>query len=204
MKKSEQLALTVLIEAGLLVENGGGYLWIGPNQKDLTPPKANGQRNPMTPLQAVMRAYKVAKGIAADDATWDKANWKVHCRAGAKLLDAFKGVDERAVMYLLGKAQEWNEAGITWVLATIAKHAHDDRGKHEQAGGGAGDGEQLGPPRQQVGADRVLERRGPGRIAQAGSLADETLRQIGHRVRSRDDGGDQSAESDHSVLGSED
>ena len=160
---------------------------------------------PLTPIQAVVRAFKVAKGIPVDDAAWDRDNYPIQCRAAAKLLRAFNGNDKGAVAYLLGKAQEWNEANLNgWQLAGIAKHAWDDRGKNGQIGSGSADVEPVGKPSEPLGADRLLDRRGPGRITHAGELANETIRQIGSNIRPVDDGADEPQEPDSSVLGPED
>lgn len=158
----------------------------------------------LTPLQAVMRAYKVGKGINPDDKDWDKANWKTHCKAAKKLLDAFKGDDRAAVTYLLGKIEGWNEGGVSWVLATVAKHAWDDRGKigqvHDSADAVGLDGEAG-----KMGTTDELAGRGRSRITSTRGLANEVLRQIGNaHCGPGDDGPLQPQQRPDSVLGPDD
>ena len=149
---------------------------------------------PMTPLQIVMRAYKVGKGIPANDADWDKANFAVHARAAKKLLAAFNDDDKAAVAFLLGTAHEWDEKGLSgWSLAGVAKKAWDDRGRNgitprdDRGDSGVLDGEAG-----QVGSNRLLDARRHSGITPAGELAQQALRAIpnahsGLRLHGRDE-----------------
>ncbi len=134
-----------------------------------SPSAATPESAEMTPIQRIVGAYKVAKGNDRDDKAWDKANFARYSKAAKSLHDVF-GDDKAAVVYLLGQAAEWDERGVTWTLETIARHAWDNKAKLTEAANGL--------KHSPMGSNSVLESRGPGRIAQAGALARETLRGI--------------------------
>jgi len=84
-----------------------------------------------TDQQRLMCSYKVVKGVAAEDRSWDQHNYKTWARACSKLLGAFKGKGgvNAAIDFLSAKSAEFEKKGLSWTLATIAKHAWDsDRG----------------------------------------------------------------------------
>jgi hypothetical protein len=184
------------------VRKGKERKWKG---NDLTAQTTGAVKEPH-PLQRVIRSYKVAKGMKADDQEWDKAQFKVHARAAKKLLDAFKRDDKAAVAYLLWKAQEFNEAGINWALATIAKHAWDDRGKHGiEARDDRRVSQHVELQEKPMGDAGLLERRGYTGIAQAGSLAKQVVQQLADsRSRPQDDRGHEPQEFDSPFLAGED
>ena len=161
---------------------------------------------PHTPIQLVMRAYKEAKGIPLDDKVWDKQNFRVWAKAAKKILEAFNGDDKKAVFYILNKGYDWEEVNFTWNLATLARHACDDRGKNEihagaDRGGSADHDSQLEPLSQPVGSDRPVGRRGSPRIAGVGEIAGETIRQIANKRPGGADGQNKHEEWDDPFLG---
>ncbi len=117
---------------------------------------------PLTPLQRVVGTYKIAKGIDRDDKDWDKANFAIHARAAKKLLDCFVQDEKAAVIYVIGKGEEFDEKGLEWTLATIARHAWDNRGKFKEESDGRKDSE--------MGANSVLGPPRRGGITQAGEI----------------------------------
>ena len=149
-------------------------------KKNTAPEKGAERRAGFTPIQATMRAYKIAKGIAKDDAAWDKANFKVYARSAKKLLDGFKGEDKAGGTYLLGKAQEWAD-NFDWNLATIARKAWDDRGKHgitETITDGR-TSRDMGHETPTLAAPSPLDRTGYPRAAPAGEIAKQAIQRSG-------------------------
>lgn len=129
-------------------------------------------------IRIVVAAYKKARGIGVNDKAWDRANFSTYCRAAKKLLEAFNGDDKAAVVYLFKKADDWDGA-ISWNLATVAKHAWDDRGNHGGGSGGDVRG-QLGHGLDagKVGPDRILDDKRRSGIAHAGEVVGETLKNL--------------------------
>ena len=148
---------------------------VAPKQKELTP------------IQKIIRAYKIAHNIDANDKVWDKSFFARHTRSANDLLQAFGGNHDKAIIYMLGKGKEWNDSGFSdWGMEAVIRAAGKDYSKMviendnansttERNGQGLCDSRPAG----QVGADRVLERRGPPRIAQAGAIAGDVLGNIG-------------------------
>ena len=149
---------------------GKGEEWKG--RELLAPaPQAPEIKKPLTPIQYVMRAYKVAKGIHPDDKEWDKAQFSKWSRAAQKLLSAFDGSDQKAVVYLIDLGGQWDKGGLSdWTLAAVASHAWDNKGKFQEAENGRQDSA-VG----NIESDRSGRSRLP---TQAGEIAHEVLRRI--------------------------
>ena len=144
----------------------------------------------MTPIQLVIRGYKVAKDLDPNDKAWDKHNFSVHARAANKLLEAFQGRAEAAMTYLIGLGQKWDDSGISdWTLAAVARHAWDNRSRiaEEKEDGIDGTGASVHPGmgdsqhQGQMGTARVLGPGGRGGITPAGAVTGQVIRQIEHR-----------------------
>ena len=148
---------------------------VAPKQKELTP------------IQKIIRAYKIAHNIDANDRVWDKSFFARHTRSAKDLLQAFGGNHDKAIIYMLGKGKEWNDSGFSdWGMEAVIRAAGKDYSKMviendnnadtttERNSQGLCDSRPAG----QVGADRVLERRGPTRIAHSGTIAGEVLGDI--------------------------
>jgi len=102
-----------------------------------TEPKKTAAKEPeiytaKTPIQFVMCAYKLAKGLAWDDRDWDKHNFNRHARAGKSLLNAFEGNDKEAAEWLVTYGDRMKAAGLNWKLATAASEAWDTRGERKK------------------------------------------------------------------------
>lgn len=130
---------------------------------------------PLTPIQCVVRALKECKGIPVDDKDWDRKFFARHTPAAKELLAAFDGNVRKAVAFIIFKAEEWKDLP-DWGLEGIIKAVSRDYQK-------IGMGEENGPERSQMGADRVLDAGRSRRIASAGSLAGEALRAIEAEAR---------------------
>lgn len=117
---------------------------------------ADAGKREVTPIQRVVNAYKVQKGVAITDKAWDKENYS-RCSKPAKSLIECLGTWELAAAYVIGKGQEFDDKGLDWTLETIKKHAWDNRGK-------------LGTTQATLDANPVLDgpRRSP-KITHAGS-----------------------------------
>ena len=135
------------MEDGLLKREGDGYFWTGHNEvKSQTKEVSgalvtysapawlvrlgktgvgDGSYNPVRPVQRVMCAFKIALGIPFDDRAWDKAQYPRYARAAQKLLDAFKGDDEKAGYWIQDAAMEFKDEGLSWTLDTLASRAWD-------------------------------------------------------------------------------
>lgn len=126
---------------------------IGP----VAPPPANIARE-FTPIQRVVRAYKVLKlgKERRDDPVWDKANFPRYAKAAKSILEAFGGDLEKSVAYVIMRGNKLIAAGCDWTLETVARHAHDD--------GGIFDGREQ----EAVGSNTVLDDRSAQRIASGG------------------------------------
>ena len=91
MNKSIQLAIMVLLENKIILSDGkGSYLFAS---REVGAKKSR----ELTPVQAVIRAYKLAKGIDKNNTDWDKANFARYSRAAKSLIQAFNGDDKAAV-----------------------------------------------------------------------------------------------------------
>lgn len=126
--------------------------------------------NPLTPLQRVVGAYKLAKGIDRDDKAWDRANYARYSKAAKSLLEACGGNLEAAVAYLIGQGDEWDAKSITWTLETIARHAWDNQAKITEA--------VNGPEHRPLDSNNLLDERRTSRPTPARELAAGALRGI--------------------------
>ena len=179
MNRSVELALAVLQESGAL-ERSGAYIVIKKEyctiiSNDIShvaaPSKEISTVKPAkedTPIQRIVNAYKVAKGIDKRNTAWDKANFSRYSRAAKSLLECFGG-HEKAIVYLLGQGLEWDENNVTWTLETIMRHAWDNVGKFKEKENGLENSpvESVGP----------LEHRGYPRAASTG----EIIKQEGYK-----------------------
>ena len=113
--------------------------------KDI-PAASAGPQNPKpypidTPLQKVMVQYKMSKGVEPEDRVWDKTNWGRHVREASRLLEIFAGDWRLAARCIEGLGATFDEKNMSWVLATITKHAYDwkianrERETHEHVNG---------------------------------------------------------------------
>ena len=82
----------------------------------------------LTPIQRIVGAYKIAKGIDRDDKAWDKGNFARAAKAAKTLLENL-GAVEKCVAYVLCKAEEFKAGNFTWTLETIVRHGLDQKGE---------------------------------------------------------------------------
>jgi len=94
----------------------------------------------MTTREAILKivdAYKISKGYEKSSLkwkAWDKANYGRAAKAAKSTLEAFEGDVERAVFFVLAKAEEWDEKNLSWTLETISRHAWDDGARFVKEG----------------------------------------------------------------------
>lgn len=86
------------------------------------------RKAPLTDIQKIVNAYKAALGVPESDKAWDKAQYPRSCGAAKTILDAFVDASV-ACAYVGHKAEYFNREGLSWTLETIAKWAHNDKGK---------------------------------------------------------------------------
>ena len=150
-------------------------------------------------LGKIVNAYKVVKGVRRDTPkwkAWDRHNWGRCAKAAKSLYECFETA-ERAVAYVIFKGNEWNDAGLSWTLETVARHAWDD--------GEAFNGQQqLGP----VGSSELLGHGGGGETPRKGvegprSLKAESASNILGAMPGWNDRGNEPALRPNPVLGRE-
>ncbi len=124
-----------------------------------------------TPIQAVVRAYKHAKGVEMADKGWDKNNFPRAAKAAKNLLDCFGGDVEKCAAYIFVRSGDLNEKRLEWTLETIARHAWDKMGMEQGE-------DKNGSEREPLGSDRLAGRGTTRRLASAGDLVSDALRGI--------------------------
>lgn len=151
--------------------------WIKGKGMDIAPSaQSAGQiQKPLTGIQKVMRAFKEAKGIDADDAEWDAMHFKRFARPAADLLKIFKGDAEAAILYVLKKGGDLDDKQMSsWGLEAVSRAAATD------AQVIAFNGEKNGRQNLPMGANLADGPRSVGRIASSGSLVGDALRGLEH------------------------
>lgn len=126
-----------------------------------------------TPIQQIIRAFKEAKRIDADDVEWDKKHFKRFARAAADIEKIFKDRTDDAVEYILAKGDEFDTQNLVgWGLEGIARAAATDPRAERNHGG------ENGRENGKVGAAGVVRSERSGITAAAGSLVGDALRAI--------------------------
>lgn len=88
-------------------------------------PTENGEYKIRTPVQFVVGAYKVARGIPLENREWDRDNFK-RCSAPAKeILAIFNGDQDKAAESVMAIARWANKKRLSWTLETCLKRASD-------------------------------------------------------------------------------
>ncbi len=130
-------------------------------------------KKPLTGIQKVIRGFKEAKGIDADDAGWDTLHFKRFTRPAKDLLKIFGGNAEAAILYTLKKGEELDSKNLlSWGLEAVSRAAATDPNVLNFMGGG--DGSEHKP----VVSDSLDGPRSTGRFASSRSLAGDALRAI--------------------------
>lgn len=129
-----------------------------------------------TPIHLIMRAFKEAKGIDANDAEWDRKHFKRFARAAADIQKIFGTRIDDAIDYVLAKGDEFDTQHLEgWGLEGIARAAATDpRAQNLSKENGGENGFKNGT----VGADRMVREGRGGITASAGSLAGDALRAL--------------------------
>jgi len=132
-------------------------------------------QKPLTGIQKVMRAFKEAKGIDADDAEWDTLHFKRFARPAADLLKIFKNDANAAILYVLKKGGELDEKQmLSWGLEAVSRAAATDANVITFMG------EKNGRESKPVVANLDDGPRSNRRLASSGSLAGDALRGLEH------------------------
>lgn len=152
---------------------------------DIAPNAAPERSRELTALQKVIRAFKEAKGLDADDAAWDKLHFKRFTRPANDIIKIFLGDANAAIVYTLKKGMELDEKGMTsWGLDAIARIAATDPDVLHHNGG------DYGHEHSTVGADRLDGAGRRGDTTSSRALAGDTLRQIEHAHVQAQEAGD--------------
>ena len=125
---------------------------------------------PLTPIQIIVRCFKVAKNIDPNNTDWDKKWFGRNAKPAQDLLIVFNGDSEKAGKYLLEKAEDWKDLP-DWGIEAVIKAAGRDYNKLRED-------EDNDLKRSEMESDRVL---GPGRprqITRAGAIAKNVIGNI--------------------------
>lgn len=76
----------------------------------------------LTPQQKIVRAFKEAKGIDANDAGWDRKFFARFIRPANEVLTAFDDDVDRAMAFILVKGAEWSNL-TDWGLEAVIRAA---------------------------------------------------------------------------------
>lgn len=175
---SINLAIQVLTESGVIVRGADGNLsFVKEAKKAVT--KVEPKK--LTPQQTVIRYFKEAKGVNANDADWDRKHWNGRLGKDANaILKAFDGDAIKAGRYILIKSEEWADLP-DWGLNGVAAAA----GRDPRVNGGEENGRED-KPLEPV----MLDGRGRNRgTTSSGEIAGDALRYIEHSaVRTEGDG----------------
>lgn len=132
-------------------------------------------QKPLTGIQKVMRAFKEAKGIDADDADWDTLHFKRFARPAADLLKIFKNDADAAILYVLKKGGDLDDKQMSsWGLEAVSRAAATD------AQVITFNGEKNGRENKPVVANLDDGPRSTRRLASSGSLVGDALRGLEH------------------------
>ena len=91
-------------------------------------PKTKASYRIETPEQRLMCAYKILKGVGAEDRDWDKEQWPKRVRGMQKLLKAFRGDSDAAIDFLSERSSALDKKSLSWTIETIASQAWEDAG----------------------------------------------------------------------------
>ncbi len=135
------------------------------------------EKTETTPIQKIVNAFKIAKGIDKNDTLWDKANFGRYAKA-AKLMLAM-GSLEHAVAYVILKANEFRDKNLDFTLETIVRHYYDQKGEiNVKNEAGRDEQNEMGfNPISELGNDRRITQERENR-EKLGQVAGSLLRQL--------------------------
>ena len=158
----------------------------GENSIAAVPPEAapvKAEPKKLTPQQIVVRYFKEAKGVHADDKDWDRKHWNGRLgKDAAALLKAFDGDPVKAGRYLLIKGEEWKELPDWGIHGVIAAAGRDPR-----INGQTGDQEHE----RKNGTLDAARTPGPRRlngVTRAGEISGDALESLREQAEIHDEG----------------
>ena len=122
----------------------------------------------LTAIQKVIRGFKEAKGVDAENKDWDKKFFARQTRPAKELLVAFNEDPMAAISYILTKSVEWEHLS-DWGLEAVVKAAGRE---YNRIGG------ENGLRDKPVVADSISGPRSTGRYSQSRDMAFDALRGI--------------------------
>lgn len=153
-------------------EGKGKEIKKGMDVVPLAPEARSVQEQPqkqLTPQQIIVRYFKEAKGVDADDKEWDKRHWNGRLGKDANaVLRAFAGDAKKAGEYILVKGLEWEHLpdwGLNGVVAAAGRDPRLNGGEH-------------GRTDDEVGAARLDGQRRHRGTSSSRSIVGETVRAI--------------------------
>lgn len=152
-------------------QEGKGKEGKGKEGKSIAVPSEPKIVKPKTPIQRVVEAYKLSKGVPMDDKAWDKSNFGRYAKTAANLLACFGQDVEKCAAYIFLRAEDLNEKRLDWTLETITRHAFDGIGLPKKEDD---NGSEIEP----LGADSISVTGRTGRFTSSRSLAGDALRAI--------------------------
>lgn len=152
------------------MERKGRDIAAAPQQIEV---RSESGRKIYTPIQQIIRAFKEAKRIDADDFEWDKKHFKRFARAAADIEKIFKDRTDDAVEYILAKGDEFDTQNLVgWGLEGIARAAATDPRAERNHGG------ENGRENGTVGAAGMVRSERSSITAAAGNLVGDALRAL--------------------------
>jgi hypothetical protein len=149
MKRTDELAIEVLLESGLLERAGDAFKWAGKelqvqDRKEsdavagtlvatlpwLRPQTQEGAYIPKTPEQRILCAFKMALGVDWQDRNWDKAMFPRYARSAKQLLTAFRD-EQEAAEFILNYGEEMKQTGLNWGLDAVVRRAFNTMGERK-------------------------------------------------------------------------
>ena len=149
MSKSTELALQVLMEAGMVEMVDGAYRFktSAPVVREVSgsvvvagrlpwlmiEKKEPGEYAPTTPQGRIFCALKMSLGLDWKDRDYDAAMYKRSARALNQLLAAFR-TEQECAEFVLQFGDEMRDAGIdNWSIDAVVRKAYNTKGQREQA-----------------------------------------------------------------------
>jgi hypothetical protein len=97
-----------------------------PAQKDNSPTGNNGKDYEIkTPIQFVVSAFKLCRGVELNDREWDRDNYSRASKSAKELLAIFNSDQERAAQCVEAIAKWAEKNKLDWTIETAVKRASD-------------------------------------------------------------------------------
>lgn len=89
------------------------------------PPPDKGDYVITTPIQAIVAAYKLKRGVSLEDRTWDRVYFPRCAKSAQALLRVFDSEQEKAIRCVVSVGDHFESQGLDWTIETVVKRAFD-------------------------------------------------------------------------------